>query len=35
MSEKTYFGCMDLRNVKIQGCIRDNFLDGIGIVLDN
>ena len=35
MSEKNYFGCMDFRNAKYQGLIRDNSLDGIGIVLDN
>jgi hypothetical protein len=35
MSEKTYFGCMDFRNAKIQGSIRDSLLEGIGIVLDN
>jgi hypothetical protein len=26
---------MDFRNAKFQGSIRDNMMDGIGIILDN
>lgn len=35
MSDKTYFGCLDFRNAKFQGSIRENTMHGIGIVLDS
>jgi hypothetical protein len=35
MTEKSYFGCIDLRNAKFQGSIRDGQPDGLGLLLDN
>jgi hypothetical protein len=35
MSALNYFGCLDFRNAKFQGSIKDNSIDGIGIFLDN
>jgi hypothetical protein len=35
MSEKAYFGCIDFRNAKYQGLIRENSMDGVGFVVDS
>lgn len=35
MSGLNYFGCLDFRNAKFQGAIRDSTADGVGIFLDN
>lgn len=34
MSEKTFFGCIDARNAKFQGYIKDRLPNGIGILLN-
>lgn len=34
MSEKTFFGCIDMRNAKFQGSIKNSLPDGIGIALN-
>jgi hypothetical protein len=34
MSEKTFFGCIDMRNAKFQGSIRNSTPDGLGIALN-
>lgn len=34
MSEKTFFGCIDARNAKFQGSIKDRLPNGIGILLN-
>ena len=35
MMEKTFFGCIDMRNAKFQGSIRDGVPDGLGFVFDS
>ena len=34
MSEKTIFGCIDMRNAKFQGSIKNNTPNGLGIALN-
>ena len=34
MSDKTFFGCIDHRNAKFQGSIKDGQPNGLGIALN-
>jgi hypothetical protein len=34
MSTKTFFGCIDLRNAKFQGSIKNDLPDGLGIAIN-